>query len=36
MTKRLLKSKLSTIALAAALTGIGCLLSTLCPDILPV
>ena len=32
---RMLKSKLSTLALAIALTALGCLLSQLCPGILP-
>ena len=35
MTKHMLKSKLSTLALAIALTAIGCLLSQLCPGLLP-
>ena len=35
MTKRMLKSKLSTLTLAIALTAIGCLLSQFCPGLLP-
>ena len=31
----MLKSKLSTLALAIVLTALGCLLSQLCPGILP-
>lgn len=31
----MLKSKLSTLALAIALMALGCLLSQLCPGILP-